>query len=326
MSRFKKMRRLLARELTAPSQLVYPLAVFVVGHFMFDWIGEPFSVHVLQATGSVAAGVNLNEVISDGHLWAATAHIYLIVSVLILLLLFRWMWARARGHVAIVHLSIAAILIALGMAYIINVDKNARPIKAIFLFTYRSLATSKLLEDVRLLAVINNTLTAINLFMIVVPAVLIAFGPLLVREPVNGWTERELITRIKETHMMGLMASIFLAVGVLHMYAWMSWAPELLNKEGLETVVGSVTFYWGSVFTMMLAAFYFPVLLLLQKRAEGVMDAQQVPLIERDQWLQRRGLSLRIVNQLPQVIGILAPLVAAPMGKLLSSFAVLIPK
>ena len=36
MSRFKKMRRLLARELTAPSQLVYPLAVFVVGHFMFD--------------------------------------------------------------------------------------------------------------------------------------------------------------------------------------------------------------------------------------------------------------------------------------------------
>jgi hypothetical protein len=33
MSRFKKMRRLLARELTAPSQFVYPLAVFVVGHF-----------------------------------------------------------------------------------------------------------------------------------------------------------------------------------------------------------------------------------------------------------------------------------------------------
>jgi hypothetical protein len=89
MSRFKKMRRLLARELTAPSQFVYPLAVFVVGHFMFDWIGAPFSVYVLQATGSVAAGVNLNEVISDGHLWAATAHVYLIASVLIILLLFR---------------------------------------------------------------------------------------------------------------------------------------------------------------------------------------------------------------------------------------------
>jgi hypothetical protein len=110
------------------------------------------------------------------------------------------------------------------------------------------------------------------------------------------------------------------------MYAWMSWAPEILNKDGLETVVGSVAFYWGSVFTVMLASYYLPILLVLRNRAEAVMEAQQVPLIERDQWLQRRGLSLRIANQVPQVIGILGPLMAAPTGKFLASLSELAPK
>jgi hypothetical protein len=56
------------------------------------------------------------------------------------------------------------------------------------------------------------------------------------------------------------------------------------------------------------------------------MEAQQVPLIERDQWLQRRGLSLRIANQVPQVIGILGPLMAAPTGKFLARLSELAPK
>ena len=132
--------------------------------------------------------------------------------------------------------------------------------------------------------------------------------------------------RVKDARLLALMASIFLVAGVLHMYAWMSWAPELLNKDGLETVVGSVAFYWGSVFTMMLASYYFPILLVLRKRAEAVMVSEEVPLIERDQWLERRGLSLRIANQVPQMIGILGPLIAAPAGKFLASLSEFVPK
>jgi hypothetical protein len=106
----------------------------------------------------------------------------------------------------------------------------------------------------------------------------------------------------------------------------MSWAPELLNKQGLETVVGSVAFYWGSVIALMLAAIYLPVLVIPQKRSEAVMNAQQVPLIGRAQWLRCRGLSLRIFNQAPQAIGILAPLIAAPAGRLLANPGQLAPK
>jgi hypothetical protein len=77
---------------------------------------------------------------------------------------------------------------------------------------------------------------------------------------------------------------------------------------------------------MMLASYYFPILLVLRKRAEAVMVSEEVPLIERDQWLERRGLSLRIANQVPQMIGILGPLIAAPAGKFLASLSEFVPK
>lgn len=322
----KRVRHLLAKELTATSLIAYPLAVFILGHLLFDRIGAPFSVHVLQEAGSVMSGANPNEAISDGHVWAATAHLYLLVLFFVLVASFRWMWARARGYLAFGYLSIAGMLIALGIAYLVNVDMNNRPIKAIYLFTFRSLQFDRRLEIATILASVNDTLSAINLLSIVVPALLCALGPLLVREPSGPWTEKELMIRVKDARLLAVMASVFLVAGVLHMYAWMSWAPELLNKTGLETVVDSVVFYWSSVFTMMLAAFYFPILLVLQNRAESVMEAQRVPLIERDQWLQRRGLSVRIANQIPQVLGILGPVIAAESGKFLIILSSLVPK
>lgn len=322
----KSVSRLLAKELPATSLMIYPLTVFILGHLLFDWIGAPFSGHVLQAAASVKVGGNPNEAISDGHVWAATAVLYLLVSFFVLLSLLRWMRVRAKGYFAFGYLSIAGLLIGLGISYLTDVDRYNRPIKAVFLFTFRSLQVDKRLYIASILDSINNTLLIINLLSVIVPAFLCAFGPLLVREPNGAWTEEELMKRVKDARLLALMASIFLVSGVLHMYAWMSWAPVLLNKDGLETVVGSVAFYWGSVFTMMLGCYYFPILLVLRNRAEAVMVSEEVPLIERDQWLERRGLSLRITNQVPQIIGILGPLIAAPAGKFLATLSELVPK
>lgn len=326
MEKVKSVRHLLKKELPATSLIACPLAVFILGNLLFDQFGSPFADHVMQAAGSVMAGANPNEAISNGHAWAASALLYLLVSFFLLMALFRWMCARVKGWLAFGYLSIVSLLIALGISHLLNVDKHNRPAKAIFLFTFRSLQVNDQLQTAPILASINNTLLTVNVLMIVVTAVLCGIGPLLVRQPNGGWTEEELMMRAKDARLLGVMASIFLVAGVLHMYAWMSWAPELLNKDGLETVVGSVVFYWGSVFTLMLAAYYIPILLVLQKRAEAVMEAQKVPLIDRDQWLQVRGLSVRFTNQVPQVIGILGPLIAAPIGKLLTSLSELAPK
>jgi len=325
MGRLRNMQRMLPRELTDWSLLVDPLAVFLVGNWLFDQIGKPFADHVLQATASFAKGKNLNEVIADGHVWTAPAHAYLVFSIFMLLYLGRWLGAQARVKTATAHAGIAATLAAAGTAYLVYIHIGNRPINTIFLFTYQSLAGSESFASMQMLAFVNRTLIAINPIGISAPAALIALVPLLVREPTSGWTERELILRIQETQILGLLASIFLAIGALRMHAWMSWAPELLNQQELGTVVGGMAFYWGSVFTLMLAAIYLPVLMMLQKRSEVVMDAQQVPLIDRAQWLRCRGLSLRIFNQVPQAIGILAPLITAPASRLLANLGQFAP-
>ena len=154
---------------------------------------------------------------------------------------------------------------------------------------------------------------------------IIAFLPVLTRPPKNGWCEAELLERIKDARFLGVTASAFMVAGVLHMYAWMSWASQLINKDALESVVGSVVFYWGTVFAMMLAALYVPALIFLQSKAEQVMNEEQIPFKDRSEWLIDRGLSFKFATQLPQFTGILAPLIAAPAGKMIANIHSFLP-
>jgi hypothetical protein len=326
MAHTRALRSLLATQAAGFLMSLAPLSVFILGHLLFDVIGSPFSSSVLRAVRSVnVSGVNAAEAISDGHVWAATAHIYLLTGLFVLVLLVAWLRSRLNGAAVFPYLITATILSSLGVAYLLSVNQMDRPMKAIFLFTYASLAKAKFMGGSGYLFSIQSTLNIINLLFVVIPSVIIAFLPVLTRPPKNGWSEAELLERIKDTRLLGASASMFMVAGVLHMYAWMSWAPELINKEMLEPVVGSVVLYWGCVFAMMLATLYVPALIFLQNKAELVMNAEQIPFKERSQWLIDRGLSFKFATQLPQFIGILAPLIAAPAGKIFANLHSLLP-
>jgi hypothetical protein len=326
MARARVLRFFLATSAAGFLMSLAPLSVFVLGHLLFDVIGSPFSTNVLRAARSMnVAGVNASEAISDGHVWAATAHFYLMTALLVLAVLVGWLRNRVRGVAVFPYLFTAALLSSLGVAYLLNVDLQDRPMKAIFLFTYTSLARAKFMGGSSYLLSIQSLLNMINLLFVIVPSVIIAFLPVLTRPPKNGWSEAELLERIRDTRLLGVSASVFMVAGILHMYAWMSWAPQLISKEILEPVVGSVVFYWGTVFAMMLAALYVPALIFLQNKAELVMNVEHIPFKDRSQWLIDRGLSFKFATQLPQFMGILAPLIAAPAGKMITNLHSLLP-
>ena len=304
---------------------LYPIIVFIVGNLMFDEIGNLFAVHGLQQTESILPSANHHEVIAGGHTWAASANAYLLIMLFTMTILCQWIWTKARGRLAAFYLFISGTLISLGLTYLVHIDTNNRPIKAIFLVTFRSLRLNEYLQKNLAINTVSNTLATINILSIIVTAMLCAFAPLLARKPINGWTEKELFNRVKDLRLITVVASAFLIAGTLHMHAWMAWSTEILNTESLEAVINSVTFYWGSVFTIMLAAFYVPISLVLQNRAEAVMEDQHVEMTKRNEWLSSRGLSLQISNQLPQVAGILGPLATTPIGNILSNLNSLPP-
>ena len=97
--------------------------------------------------------------------------------------------------------------------------------------------------------------------------------------------------------------------------------------QRLEILVSSIVMGTGVLNTLLLAGLYVPAALVLQRRAirlsrlavapeKGARDA---PISkEQTEWMERHGLDFPLRDQLPKVAAILSPLLAGPMGQLLS--------
>ncbi|MFN9646116.1 MAG: hypothetical protein ACK6BG_13605 [Cyanobacteriota bacterium] len=304
-----------------------PVVVFVLGHLLYDVIGISYYKTALTDLHSIKIPPDRQQAISAGILWAAFAHFYLVTAVCTLLFLFHWLRDRVRAPASLPFLALAGLLSVLGVAYLLTMDHDNRPIKAIFIVTYYSLSkiSSSLDMQSRLWAV-NGILTLINLFSVVVPAFICSFFPVVLLQPVDGWSEEALLVRVSDLRQIGTLASVFMVAGVLHMYAWLSWAPDLLGKSSMESMVASISLYWGCVFAAMIASIYIPIIILLQRCAGPVMQEENVPLKDQMGWLIDRGLSFKFLTQISQLLSVLAPLVAAPAAKMISALPGLLYK
>ncbi|MFM1900963.1 MAG: hypothetical protein RLZZ216_1539 [Cyanobacteriota bacterium] len=304
-----------------------PVVIFVLGHLLYDVIGISYYSTALRDLQSIKTLPDRQQAISAGILWAALAHFYLVASLCILLFLFFWLRDRVRAPASLPFYALAGFLSVLGVGYLLTMDHENRPIKAIFVVTFYSLSKISTLLDMgsRLWAV-NGILSLINLFSVVVPACICSFLPVVLLRPVDGWTEEALLERVADLRQIGTLASVFMVAGVLHMYGWLSWAPDLMGKSAMETMVSSISLYWGCVFAAMIASIYIPIIILLQRCAAPVMQEEQIPIKDQMGWLIDRGLSFKFLTQVSQLLAVLAPLVAAPAAKMIGALPDLLLK
>ncbi|WP_216900666.1 hypothetical protein [Synechococcus sp. CCY 9618] len=293
-----------------------PVAVLALGHGLFELVGQTFHEIYSVVIQSPSADLSRHAVTQAGQAWAATALIYLVVGSAALGLLIQQLRSRVRGAAQVPFLALATLLSVLGVGHLVIVDMQRHPLSAIFYLTFESLSRSGLL-DVGRLDGVHRVLDVINVMSVVVPASVCAVMPLCILAPPRGWTEASLAARIKDARQLGVVASAFLVAGLLHMFSWMQWSSALLMEKPLEALASSVTLFWSCVFTLMLAAVYIPLLLVLHHRAETVMDQLEVPPRERADWLKQRGLSYDALSQLPQLAAISAPLLANQIGDVL---------
>jgi hypothetical protein len=164
-----------------------PVVVFVLGHLLYDVIGISYYSTALQDLQSVKTPPDRQQAISAGILWAALAHFYLVASLCILLFLFHWLRDRVRAPASLPFYALAGFLSVLGVGYLLTMDHENRPIKAIFVVTFYSLSKISTLLDMgsRLWAV-NGILSLINLLSVVVPAGICSFLPVVLLRPVDG--------------------------------------------------------------------------------------------------------------------------------------------
>ena len=112
-----------------------------------------------------------------------------------------------------------------------------------------------------------------------------------------------------------------LVVGIMHMGAWLSWPAALATKsEQREAILGwttSVTVYWGATFSLVVIAAYVPAGWLLLSRARQTLR-NEMSEDELEKWLQEYSLTVAPKHQLSRLAVILAPMLAGPVGGMIS--------
>lgn len=170
---------------------------------------------------------------------------------------------------------------------------------------------------------IGGTISWINKFNRFVEAVsltgtlaLAVAASAILRQPEpDGLNEEQLMRRVKLLRLVLYVGAANLVMAVLRLAATHAWAVSYLLPESeigksvtaLTTgIVGSL----GTTYTLLMAGIYLPAALILRERLRKLASAQEDP----QSFLATHGLSPTLTRILPQVMALIAPLLAGPLG------------
>jgi hypothetical protein len=127
------------------------------------------------------------------------------------------------------------------------------------------------------------------------------------------------------------IGSVMLITGIINMGAWMRWPAALFSSSDASEINGmalGVTTFWGATFTLTAIAAYLPPAVYLRMKA--VEDFRQVnpdkTPAEEEAWLNDHNLTISPGSQLMPIAAMLGPLVAGPLGALLSHVVKQLPE
>jgi hypothetical protein len=196
----------------------------------------------------------------------------------------------------------------------------------IFRFTFESLQHVHRFKALEL-AHIRDMVYIVNLLAAIAPfAIALAASASLM--PIVAADARRALQRVadrsQQLKSVINLGSALLVVGVLHMQAWTRWPIVFVEDDKLAAAmtnwsVALATFF-GCVFSLMIASIYVCCAKILANRAKSYL--QQLPADTLDSsvenWLAQHGFSFEPTQQIPQILAILAPLLASPVGAAVS--------
>ena len=315
-----------ARERGALWWVAPPLAVLIAANLLFEVAGGAYAQVADEAAMLTAkpGDVARNAVAASAAIsWAGLALVHLSIGTGASIGAWSTVSERVRGRARRPFVLLFIGGGCLGLLHLAAVEAMQAPLNAIFAVTRDALSALPAVGATRA-AVIGGVVGAINVLTPFVMALLIAAAAASALPPVAGWSETTLARRAAQIRRIVLLAGAFMVGGVLHMGAWTHLAGATLSTEGdavLDEVALTVTLFWGTTFTLMIASFYVPVAMRLIRLAERVMEDIGVPVAERQHWLADRGLSFRLREQLPQIVAMVSPLLAGPIGSTVQSYA-----
>jgi hypothetical protein len=311
-----------------PVLLVFALSSGLFELLAFDLAGAAALVRAhLPEPGARGAAFLLRE--GEARMfWSVSALVYLAVGLAGIAACADVAWQSVRGRCLAGFAAVGTVLAAASLAQILAAGDGGWALAGIYTFTRDSLHAAAVLSPDGFAAV-RWVLGAINGFSALVPVVALIAGCTILAPPSPGAARRpdDVARQMRLLRELLNAASAIMVVGVLHMMSWLRWPAALVEDAGVRDAVNklalAVTFYWGTTFSLMIAAFYIPAAVWLSRRGEAAIRAaaRETPDLDCDKWLRERGLSVMPARQLPQLFVMLAPLLAGPLGSAITGFA-----
>ena len=287
-----------------------PVSVLILGHFLFGIVGASFADYVMQLIPRSTNLASTESALSAALLWGSASLIYLVVGISSIGYVFLFLCKNVKGKALFPFLGIASFLIVIGISHLMWVDEGRRPLSMIFYLTFESLKSSGLLPS-NVVGSTKSLLDLINVLSVVIPALFCAFMPSVFITPRGGWTENSLASKIESGRRLCASASIFLVVGVFHMFAWMRWSCAILGSPELGQLVFGIVFFWSIVFSAMIATLYLCIMSTLNQHCESLDSFSKSSSALSPRLSSEMGIVFNGLTQVKQVLIIFGPVISA---------------
>ncbi len=301
---------------------VAPLVVFVLAQIVFELAGHDLAS--LAGAQQVGPEPARTDELAARMRWATSVLIFLAVALASLV----GAGALLASHVpaAVQRRYVVTFLVLTGgsLVHLVLSSELRSAFSAIYFFTYEQLAACGCMAPAEL-ARYARTEIAVNVLAAVTPMLLLlATCAVLEPDGLDGQPAlRVLQDRMRRLKRLLNFASALLVAGMLNMSLWLRWPGALTADGGAASVpvTDAVTFFWGTVFTLVIISLYVPASMRLNRRATALLERYpEAKGSARDtaEWLERHGLSLTPTQQLPQVMAMLAPMLVGSAGSTLA--------
>lgn len=313
---------------TALPVSIYVLAIVILEQGAFGALALESKLAVIAHATKVNSALELFAEARLRVLWLTSVLLYFILAIAVIVTSVRVLQSSLTPKGFKLALVLWTGLSCAGLGHLAYASSNDTALGAIFRFTFESLQNSHFfkpleLAHIRVMVYIVNVLAAIAPFAIALAASA-CLAPMAAADP-RLYLQR-LADRSRQLKTVVNLGSALLAAGVLHMQAWLRWPIVFVDDAKLAYAMNdwslALTIFIGTIFSLMIACVYICCAKVLAKRA--VANLQQLPADAFDSsledWLEKHGFSSEPMRQIPQILAILAPILAGPVGAALTEF------
>jgi hypothetical protein len=329
------MRRPWQARLRLALSVIGPLAVALIALGVFRLTNDEFDIGLVAAVGNGATG--LLDPSADGYwellaaerrarLFWGTSIMCLVVAAAVAIVVSLWIIAvslagRARRNLLLGLAGMAAAMVGLTWGNDVSLEFTRRVILEPTVGHALNLTDSGFTLDLfELSRKVTNGLSSAATVAIVF-AIIAAAQLQHVPGEAAGLEQRarHLGGQVRCLHVLLYAAAALLITVVLSMAAWLLWPVALADtpeiKSRLVDIVSGVGFFWGTSFTLLLAAAYVPSAMWLNARIRSLQataDDQQPPTSAGDsrrEALDRFGLNQSVFSQVGRLVAILSPMI-----------------